>query len=173
MGGFFTRQAGPKQYLAPDEMSARSKISFLQGILFLLVFLFTFSSCREPRTATSCSGVNQSGSVNNSTQAGDAAKDPHFFKRRRKVKAQDGFKQKDKKAKRSAKKAEKGKKKQRKESKAERKWRIFKKHVAAENDKSSAQKGNSAKNERKQKRLQKKRKKHPQMDLFPKGGRPG
>ncbi len=140
---------------------------FRSRIFFLLVSFFLISSCRESRTATSCSGVNQSNPTGNSASA-DPTRDPHFFKRRKKVKAQDGFKQKDKKSKRAAKKAEKGKKKQRKETKAERKWHLLKKNRAAKNDAVSKGKGNSRKNERKQKKLTRKRKRHPQMGLFPK-----
>ncbi len=139
---------------------------FRSRIFLLLLSFFIISSCREPRTATSCSGVNQSNSTANS--GADPTRDPHFFKRRKKVKAQDGFKQKDKKSKRAAKKAEKGKKKQRKESKAERKWHLLKKNRDAKNDVVSKGKGNSRKNERKQKKLTRKRKRHPQMGLFPK-----
>lgn len=136
-----------------------------RGIVFLL-FIISISSCREPRTATSCSGVNQSNSAD--VNAADPTRDPHFFKRRKKIKAQDGFKQKDKKSKRAVKKAEKGKKQQRKETKAERKWHLFKKNRQAKTDAVSKQKGNSGKNERKQKKLTRKRKRHPQMGLFPK-----
>ncbi len=139
---------------------------FRSRIFFLLLSFFIISSCREPRTATSCSGVNQSNSADNSSA--DPTRDPHFFKRRKKIKAQDGFKQKDKKSKRAATKAEKGKKKQRKETKAERKWHLLKKNRAAKNDAVSKGKGNSRKNERKQKKLTRKRKRHPQMGLFPK-----
>lgn len=140
-------------------------------IPILLIFFLLISSCREPRTATSCSGVNQSNTPDNS--ANDPTRDPHFFKRRKKIKGQDGFKQKDKKSKRAAKKAEKGKKQQRKETKAERKWHLFKKNRAAKTDAAVKEKRNSKKNERKQKKLNRKRKRHPQMGLFPKGGRPG
>jgi hypothetical protein len=152
-------------------MSQILKVCFQQGILFLLVLAFTLPSCREPKTATSCSGVNQSNTPDNS--AHDPARDPHFFRRRKKIKGQDGFKQKDKKAKRAAKKAEKGKKKQRKETKVERKWHLFRKNREAKTDAASKEKRNSKKNERQQKKLDRKRKRHPQMGLFPKGGRPG
>jgi hypothetical protein len=140
-------------------------------IIFLFIPFFLIPSCREPRTATSCSGVNQSNTPDNS--ANDPTRDPHFFKRRKKIKGQDGFRQKDKKSKRAAKKAEKGKKKEKKETKVARKWHLFKKNRDAKNDAASKEKRNSKKNERKQKKLQKKRKRHPQMGLFPKGGRPG
>ncbi|MDQ3110769.1 MAG: hypothetical protein M3R17_12820 [Bacteroidota bacterium] len=142
----------------------------MRSFFFLLLFLFTFSSCREPQTAVSCAGGNQSNSGKN---AGQADRDPHFFKRRKKIKGQDGFKQQDKKTKRAVKKAEKGKKKQRRETRAERRWHLFRKNREAQNDVAAKEKGNSRKNERKQKKLNKKRKRHPQMGLFPKGGRPG
>jgi hypothetical protein len=112
----------------------------LLGLLIFLIFFLSWS-CREPRTATSCPGGKQS---------------PQIFNHHRKTKSEDGFKQKDRKSKRSAKKAEKGKKKNR-EAKA---------------DVTTKTKSNSAKNERKQKRLNRKRKRHPQMGLFP-NGNPG
>jgi hypothetical protein len=141
----------------------------VKGARVFLAILF-FCSCVEPRTAVSCSGVNNSGGAAEG-QGQDAAKDPHFFKRRKRTsKAQDGFRQKERQAKRSAKKAEKGKKKQRDLTKAEKKWQIFRKKQQGKNDAATKEKRNSAKNERKQKKLNKKRKKHPQMGLFPKGG---
>ena len=79
----------------------------------LLAIAFALGSCVEPRTAVYCSGVNNNGGAAEGQGQG-AAKDPHFFKRRKRTaKAQDGFRQKERQAKRSAKKAEKGKKKER------------------------------------------------------------
>lgn len=131
-----------------------------------LFCLFSLLACREPRTATSCSGVNQSSPVENNT---GADRDPHFFKHRKKIKGEDGFKQKDRKSRRSVKKAEKGKKKERKETKVERKWRLFRKNREAKADAAVKANGNSRKNERKQKKQNRKRKRHPQMGLFPNG----
>lgn len=142
------------------------KMRFLLG--FGILFLAFSPGCREPRTATSCSGVNQSSPVENNT---GADRDPHFFRHRKKIKGEDGFKQKDRKSRRSAKKAEKGKKKE-KETKVERKWHLFRKNREAKADAATKSKGNSRRNERKQKKLNRKRKRHPQMGLFP-NGHPG
>jgi hypothetical protein len=128
----------------------------LLGLLIFLIFFLSWS-CREPRTATSCPGGKQS---------------PQIFNHHKKTKSEDGFKQKDRKSKRSAKKAEKGKKKEKRETKVEKRWHLFRKNREAKADVTTKTKSNSAKNERKQKRLNRKRKRHPQMGLFP-NGNPG
>jgi hypothetical protein len=140
------------------------KFKLLLPLFFLPLF---FISCREPKTAVSCSGVNQSGTVpkNNS---GDPKK-KHFMRRQKKSKGQDGFVQKDRKTRRSAKKAEKGKKKERDETKVERKWHLLRKNREAKNDVDAKEKGNSRRNQRQQKKLKKKRMKHPQNGNPPKG----
>jgi hypothetical protein len=142
----------------------------MRSFLFLFIFLFTITSCREPQTAVSCAGGGQSNSGKN---PGEIDRDPHFFKRRKKIKGQNGFKQKDKKTKRAVKKAEKGKKKEQGESKVVRRWHLLRKNREAKYDGAAKEKSNSRKNERKQKKLNRKRKRHPQMGLFPNGGRPG
>ncbi len=141
------------------------KISFLQKTFCLLFFTILFTCCSVEKTAVSCPG----GGPSKYKTTKETILHPHLLKKRKNAKAEDGFKHEDKKTKRASRKAEKGKKKEKKETKAERKWSVFKKHIAAENDKSSIEKGNSRKNERKQKKIQKKRMRHPQNGTAPKG----
>jgi len=142
-------------------------LPFLLIVLAALLF-----SCKEPQTATSCSGVNHNGSVENNGER-PADKDPHFFRRRKKgPKAQYDTNKSSPTGQSHGKKAEKGKKKQREQTKAEKKWHLFRKKQEANNDAASKEKGNSAKNKRKQQKVRKKRSRHPQNGLWP-NGHPG
>ena len=133
--------------------------------LFLLLLIF--NSCREPKTAVSCSGVNQTGAA--TTNSSGDSKKKHISHRQKKSKGQDGFVAKDKTVKRSARKAEKGKKKERNKTKAEKKFNLFRKKQEAGKDADVKVKSNSKKNERQQKKVKKKKMKHPENGNPPKG----
>lgn len=137
--------------------------------LLLLCFLpFAFLSCREQRTAVSC--ANMSSSTNDGGKGKEADRDPRFFKHRKKVKAEDGYRRKQKRIKSHGEKAEKGEKKARKKTKAEKRIGLFRKKQRDNADVKKQNKGLFKNKEKKRKKLIKKRVKHPQEGLFPKGG---
>lgn len=133
----------------------------------LLVLLCIFVSCREPRTAVSCANMGNSSNGGAKGNAPDG--DPHFFKRRKKSKAEHGYRRKERKQNSSGEKAEKGEKKQRGKSKAEKKFALFKKRRRDNSDAQNQNKGVFKNNEKKRKKEIRKRVKHPQDGLFPKG----
>lgn len=134
-------------------------------LIFLLLIL-VFASCREPRTAVSC--ANMGNSAGKAPDAKGADKDPHFFKRR-KSKAERGYRRREKPDKSHGTKAEKGEKKQRDKTKAEKKIGLFRKKRRDQVDTRDQNKGVFRNKDKKRKKLIRKRVKHPQEGLFPNG----
>lgn len=138
--------------------------------LFLLLLIVFLASCAKKSSPVACAGVNHNLSARDglSDINSKSASDPVFFKRRkRKTKAEDGFRKKDKQVKKSARKAEKGKKKE-KTSKAQRRWRFFVKKRQNEKASETENRRLFHVNSGKRKKEIKKKARHPEMGLFPK-----
>ncbi len=136
--------------------------------LFFLVILFLVA-CANPKTIVSCPGDSEKNKTTNSSKPIDASKDPTFFKKKRTVKGQDGFRVKQKRNKRPVAKAEGGQKKIKKETKISKKIIKAQKQIEIKRDPNTKAKANSRKNVRQQRTKERKRKRHPEKGLFPKG----
>lgn len=128
--------------------------------LTLVVLSLLLFACSEPQDATSCAKVNYSHRLKKTKTGQEPDKRRRLFSRDAKQ---------SRRTKRSAKRAEKGEKKERDKTKTEKRFLFFRRKKQGQHDASDQDRGTFKQNDRKVKKERKKKSKHPQMGLFPKG----